>query len=235
MFGDKKLTAPANRAEIAKFATQIAQTPRHPPQGERKKLVFALDATMSRQPSWDLAQKLQTEMFLAAAALGGLDLQLVYFRGFSECRASKFFQDGAGLAGAMSKISVAAGSTQIERVLKHVAAEARAAAPEAPLRAFIYIGDAVEESADALAARAGELGLRGIKGFFFLEGGDAVARQNFVELARLTGGAFAGFDRSAPDRLAALLRAAALYAAGGLAALRGSNEPAARLLLTQMD
>jgi hypothetical protein len=34
---------------------------------------------MSRQPTWDLACKLQADMFRAAAAVGGLDVQLVYF------------------------------------------------------------------------------------------------------------------------------------------------------------
>ena len=58
------------------------------------RLIFALDATMSRQPTWDIACKLQGEMFETARALGGLDVQLVYFRGFGECRASRLVARG---------------------------------------------------------------------------------------------------------------------------------------------
>jgi hypothetical protein len=36
---------------------------------------------MSRQPAWDLASKVQGEMFREAAAIGGLSLQLVFFAG----------------------------------------------------------------------------------------------------------------------------------------------------------
>jgi hypothetical protein len=56
------------------------------------RLVFALDATMSRQPTWDLACELQGQMFDAAGNAGALNVQLVYFRGFGECRASTFRQ-----------------------------------------------------------------------------------------------------------------------------------------------
>jgi hypothetical protein len=201
---------------------------------KRGRLVFALDATMSRQPTWDLAQSLQGKMFETAGALGGLDVQLVFFRGLSECRASSFIENGAGLATLMGKISVRGGQTQIGRVLEHVRDEAR----RAPVGALIYVGDAMEESIDALCAVAGELGLLGVKGFMFHEGADAVAASAFRHIARLTGGAYAAFDQSAPQRLASLLAAAAAYAAGGSAALEAmALEPrgeAARLLLTQM-
>src|SRR4051812_37890004 len=58
--------------------------------GRRGRLVFAMDATMSRQPTWDIACGIQADMFTEAAATGGLDIQLVYFRGIGECRASRF-------------------------------------------------------------------------------------------------------------------------------------------------
>ncbi len=239
--GDKNPVARAGRAEVEAFAQKILQTPlRRAPakvsgQGEpgRGRLIFALDATMSRQPTWDLAQQVQGQMFAAAAACGGLDIQLVYFRGFNECRASAFMRDGAGLGAAMAKIEVRGGQTQIGRVLRHIRAERG----ERPLGAFVYVGDAMEENADALGRIAGELGLLGVKGFFFHEGGDATAAVCFKDLARLTGGAFATFDSSAPGRLAALLRAAAAYAAGGHKALRDRAEAGdreARLLLGQL-
>ena len=170
---------------------------------------------MSRQPTWDLAMSLQSKMFEAAAAFGGLDVQLVYFRGFGECRASHFVAGGAGLGRLMAQIAVRGGQTQILKVLNHVRNEAR----QAPVGALVYVGDAMEERVDDLAAIAGELGLLGVKAFMFHEGADTSAAHAFGEIARLTGGAYAAFDASAPARLAALLAAAAAYAAGGRPAL----------------
>jgi hypothetical protein len=196
-------------------------------------MIFALDATMSRQPTWDLAQSLTGRMFEQTAALGGLDVQLVYFRGMHECRASRFVADGRGLSDLMAKISVQGGNTQIERVLDHAIGETK----RARVGALIYVGDAMEENVDALAVRAGQLGLLGVKAFMFHEGHDPAAGHAFREIARLTSGAYAAFDHSAPGRLAALLAAAAAYAAGGRTALehqaKGGGE-AARLLLTQI-
>ena len=100
----------------------------------------------------------------------------------------------------------------------------------------VFVGDAMEENPDRLAALAGELALQGVKAFMFQEGLDLAARRTFTEIARLTGGAYSAFDSGAAARLEALLRAAAAYAAGGYAALTQAAEanPAARLLLSQM-
>ena len=198
----------------------------------RGRLIFALDATMSRQPTWDLALSLQGRMFDVTAELGGLDVQLVYFRGLSECRASPFTSGGAGLARYMSRISVQGGNTQIGRVLRHARDEAR----QSRVGVLVYVGDCVEERIDGLCATAGELALLGVKAFMFHEGQDAAARRAFGEIARLTGGVYAAFDPSAPGRLAALLAAAAAYAAGGNKALEAQARDGgvARALLAQL-
>mgnify|MGYP006964494454 CR=1 FL=1 len=88
--------------------------------GARGRLVFALDATMSRQPTWDMACTLQADMFREAAALGSLDIRLVYYRGFNECRATGWISDSAQLARLMSKIDCQGGNTQIGKVLSEV-------------------------------------------------------------------------------------------------------------------
>ncbi len=205
-----------------------------PAQGQgHGRLVFALDATMSRQPTWDLAQSIQGDMFLAAAAQGGLDVQLVYFRGLAECRASGFVSDGKGLAALMAGISCRAGLTQLNKVLRHTLDESRAR----PVAALIYIGDAMEENPDRLASAAGELGLLGVKAFMFQEGSDPATERVFREIARLSGGAYAAFDAASAQRLAALLKAVAAYASGGRAALERrarDGEAAATLLLSQI-
>lgn len=203
------------------------------PRASRGRLIFALDATMSRQPAWDVAQSIQGEMFRTTSAHGGLDVQLVYFRGFGECRASRFVSGGEGLAGLMAQISCRGGKTQIGKVLRHALDETRAQR----VGALVYIGDAMEENVDDLAAAAGELGLLGLKTFMFQEGRDAATQGAYREIARLTGGAYATFDASAPRRLAELLEAAAAYAAGGMLELERRaerGEGAAQLLLSQM-
>jgi len=205
--------------------------------GQAGRLVFALDATMSRQPTWDLACSLQGRMFEVAAATnaksGGLAVQLVYFRGLSECRASGWIGEPRRLNGLMGGIACEGGQTQIARVLKHVRDEAKMV----PIRAFVFVGDAMEEDPDALAALAGELGLRGIRGFLFQEGHDSAASAAFASIARLTGGAHARFDVGAPQSLLELLRGAAAYAAGGREAMLklAGGSPAVRGLLGAMD
>ena len=232
--GDEQNKAPAPRPARNGDIDAFLETARGVAERRaRGRLIFALDATMSRQPTWDLAQSIQGEMFRATAAQGGLDVQLVYFRGFRECRASRFVSQGEGLGALMSRISCQAGHTQIGRVLSHALDETRSER----VGALVYIGDAMEEKIDHLGGAAGEMGLLGLKAFMFQEGQDAKTRNAFQEIARLSGGAYAAFDLSAPRRLAELLGAAAAYAVGGLPELEkraGEGEGAARLLLSQM-
>lgn len=218
------------RAAVDAFLDR-AGLPAAAPAG-RGRLIFAMDATMSRQPTWDLAVQLQGRMFTDTEALGGLAVQLVYFRGLSECRASRFMTGGAGLARAMARIRVEGGNTQIGRVLSHARDEAR----RAKVAALVYVGDALEERVDPLCSLAGELALLGVKAFMFHEGHDTATARGFKEIARLTAGAYAAFDAGSPQRLAALLGGAAAYAAGGRAALalRPAQDGVAQNLLSQI-
>lgn len=223
---------PSSEGMIDSFLSQAKQLGPLGEAGERGRLIFALDATMSRQPTWDLACRVQGEMFETAAGIGGLSVQLVYFRGFDECRSSRWVVQPRALTDLMTQIGCRGGHTQIGRVLRHVKNEAQ----RTPLKAFIYVGDAMEEPIDELCAAAGELGLMGVKAFMFHEGSDPIAARAFQEIARLTGGAYARFDAGAPQSLAGLLRAAAAYATGGSGALRrlAAREADAQRLLTAM-
>src|ERR1700731_400931 len=183
--------------------------------GGKGRLVFALDATMSRQPTWDMACALQADMFREAAALGSLDIRLVYYRGLNECRATGWISDSAQLAKLMGKIDCRGGNTQISKVLT----EARREAVASAVRAVVFVGDAMEERVDDLCTKAGELGLLKVPVFMFQEGHDGTAEQAFREIAPLTGGAWCRFDPGAAAQLRELLRAAAAYAAGGREAL----------------
>lgn len=200
--------------DIAAFVAKARALSPHAP-GAKGRLIFALDATMSRQPTWDMACTLQGDMFREAAALGSLDIRLVYYRGFNECRATGWISDSTRLATLMSKIDCRGGDTQIGKVLS----EARREAIASGVRAVVFVGDAMEERIDELCAKAGELGMLKVPVFLFQEGDDAVAERAFREIARLTGGAWCRFDPGAAAQLRELLRAAAAYAVGGREAL----------------
>ncbi|HET9068645.1 MAG TPA: VWA domain-containing protein [Amaricoccus sp.] len=221
--------APAPRDEVAAFLAEARARPVQARAGTGR-LIFALDATMSRQPTWDLACQLQGAMFDAASGAGRLEVQLVYFRGHGEARASRFVAEAAGLKRLMTGIACHGGLTQIGRVLEH----AERTAAKAPVAALVYVGDAMEENVDQLCATAGALGLRNTRAFMFHEGGDPAAARAFREIARLTGGAYLPFDVRAAGELAALLAAVGAYAAGGRAALEATGTGAARRLLADM-
>jgi len=216
-------------ADISRFVAAVRKTPR--PGAGRGRLIFAMDATMSRQPSWDRALAIQSEMFRETAAIGGLDVQLIYFRGFGECRASKWVGDGNALARLMTKVSCRGGHTQIGRILSHARNEAK----DKPVSAMVFVGDAMEEQIDDLAQLAGELGLIKIPVFMFHEGHDPVAETAFREIARLSRGAYCKFSAQSADELKRLLTAVAVYAAGGQKALAArGNDHAAQVLLQQL-
>src|SRR6185312_8550025 len=207
--------APASRPEIAAFIDRVRSLGPAAAGGKRGRLVFALDATMSRQPTWDTACALQADMFRAAADAGGLDIQLVYFRGLGECRASGWVATSDRLAELMSAIDCRGGHTQIGKVLGHARNETK----KQRVQALVYVGDAMEEAIDDLCSAAGELGLLGVPTFMFQEGNDPVAENAYREIARLSHGAYCRFDTGAAHELGELLRAVAAYAAGGMKAL----------------
>jgi hypothetical protein len=222
---------PSSAEDIAAFVAKArAMSPFA--DGRRGRLIFALDATMSRQPTWDMACTLQGDMFREAASLGSLDIRLVYYRGFNECRATSWISDSATLAKLMGKIDCRGGNTQIGKVLS----DARREAGASSVRAVVFVGDAMEEDVDELCGRAGELGVLKVPVFMFQEGHDPVVERAFREIARLTGGAWCRFDPGAAAQLRELLRAAAAYAAGGREALMrlSQNQSGAAALLGQM-
>ncbi|MFP4125157.1 MAG: VWA domain-containing protein [Alphaproteobacteria bacterium] len=215
----KRDVTKSGASDVARFLEQVEKTPARAGRGRRGRLVFAMDATASREPSWDRAVQVQGQMFLETQAKGGLDVQLVYFRGFDECRASKWVREPRALVGLMTKVMCRAGRTQIERVLNHALRQAK----EAPLDALVYVGDCCEEDVDHLGQLAGQLGARGARAFVFQEGDDPVASRAFRDIAKLTGGAHCRLGSTSPDELRQLLGAVAAYAAGGVAALEDAN------------
>ncbi|KJE36452.1 hypothetical protein UF64_04725 [Thalassospira sp. HJ] len=199
--------------EVADFLVKARELAVHAPSSgpAQGRLIFAMDATASRQPSWDHAAVIQAEMFEAVDGVGALDVQLVFFRGLSECKSSGWCRNAKSFRDYITKVTCRAGHTQIERVLAHVEREAS----DKKIDSLIYVGDCIEENPDHLAPIAGKLALKGVKAFMFQEGHDRDAAFAFGEIARITGGAFMQFDASAAGKLRDLLGAVASYAVGG--------------------
>jgi hypothetical protein len=181
----------------------------------RGRLIFGLDATASREATWDIARGLQARMFREAAPVGKLDVMLTYYRG-NECRASKWCQSGEQLAQLMNKIDCQAGLTQIGRILRHTLCENA----KADVRALTFIGDAFEEEVEPLASLAGELGKANVPIFIFQEGRDSAVRRAFRLLALKSGGAYFEFNPDKIDLLAEQLGAVARLAVGDTEAIR---------------
>lgn len=216
---------------VDKFLTRSKTLAERADSGAR--LLFAIDATASRQPTWDRACQLQGQMFLATQSLGGLAVQLCYYRGLSELRASRWLVDEHALLRQMTRVRCEGGMTQIERLLNHALKEHRQRA----VKAVVFIGDACEENPDRLAGKAGELGIAGLPLFMFQEGHDGQVESTFRQMAKLSGGAWARFDHASPQELAELLGAVARYAAGGKSAMLENGAGGGRgvtLLLEQL-
>jgi hypothetical protein len=220
MSDESRLPTPSRSAEIDAFLRELQRMPAARPEGGRGRLIFALDATASREPTWDRACRIQGEMFEATAALGGLDVKLMFYRGYSECKASRWMATAAELHRAMQAVHCVGGETQIERILSHAVAETK----KRRVHALVFVGDAMEENVDALCRWAGELGLAGVPIFVFHEGHDPIAERAFRQMAKLSRGAYLNFDLASADRLKELLGAVAVYAAGGYRALSAYGE-----------
>src|SRR5271166_4440675 len=118
--GSHEPATTSTRSEIDAFLEKVrGLSVAQAPGGRRGRLIFALDATMSRQPTWDTACRLQADMFNETASIGGLDIQLVYYRGLAECRASPWVAEAGRLRELMSGIDCRGGQTQIGKVLAH--------------------------------------------------------------------------------------------------------------------
>ncbi len=224
---------PASGNEVSAFLKKVAELPRSNAGSGKGRLLFALDATASRERSWDQATQLQAEMFSSTRSIGELQVQLCYFRGFMDFYRSQWCSGPDGLLQQMTGIRCEAGITQIERVLRHALEETR----KNKVNAVVYIGDSMEESRDVLCGLSGQLGLYNVPLFIFQEGGDPTAERTFREMARLSKGAWSHFDSSSVAQLRDLLRAVAVYATGGLKALQDfskSSHPAVKLLGRQL-
>lgn len=216
----RQLPAKSSRSDVDAFLNKVANTPARKPAGKHGRLIFAMDATASREPTWDQACKIQGEMFAETAALGGLATQLCWYRGFGEFHADAWTADSGTLLRHMTRARCLGGATQIEKVLKHTIKEAKDQKPDA----LVFVGDCMEENVDQLCRLAGELGLLGVPVFLFQEGHEPNAARSFAQIARISGGAHCRFDAGSAQQLKDLLSAVAVFAAGGRRALENFSK-----------
>jgi len=213
---DSKLPADgSSRADIDAFLQKVAATPPTKPAGRPGRLLFAIDATASREPTWDMACQIQSEMFASTDDIGGLQVQLAFYRGFGEMKVTQWLYSADDLVRRMVKVRCLAGRTQIRKLLRHALKETRSQKVDA----LVFVGDVVEEDIDELGHVAGQLGLVGTPVFVFHEGGEATSRRAFEQIAKLSGGAYCGFDAGSAQQLRELLAAVAVFSAGGRRAL----------------
>ena len=210
---ERKLPARSTKGEVDAFLQAAKKPPRQAASG---RLLFAMDATASREPTWDQACKLQADMFSATDEIGGLAVQLCYYRGYREFEHSDWMMNAAGLARQMTGVRCLGGATQILRVFTHAQNVAR----QNRLNALVFVGDCMEEDIDQVCNAAGQLSVFGVPAFMFQEGNDPAASRTFSQVAQLTRGAHCHFNAGSAQQLRDLLRAVAVYASGGNDALK---------------
>ena len=197
------------------------------PTTSRGRLIFGLDATASRKAGMGYGgQRSRAQMFREAAAIGNLDLQLVFYRGEANAKP----QAGSPIPPARPHHvddrlpgrqdpdrEDSEPTSQKETALLHVGR-------------LVFIGDALEENPDTLVTRARELGRSKTPAFLFQEGRDSEVEIRLSRHRSQHGGAYALSVR-ARRQLGELLKAVAVFTTGGLKALEGRKDAGSTLLL----
>jgi hypothetical protein len=194
------------------------------------RLVFAVDATASREPAWAAAK--QVTDALVKALPGELDVALAVHGGSRVHTFTAFTDDANTLRDRAAGVTCQAGLTRLLPILATVV-------KRPAVRVVVYIGDVFEESMHQGRRLADAMGTHGTKLIVLHDTSDPAARRDaevFWDLVKRTGGCVLPFDASAPDLLRELLSAVAVYAVGGEKLLRERRHelPGAVALLEQL-
>jgi len=224
--GASAASIPAPITVATQSATQSARS------APRPRLVFAVDATESREATWRAAKQL-TDVLLAALP-GELDVALAVHGGNRLHTFTKFTSDAGALRNRAASVRCEMGYTRLLDIL------ARVLETEG-VSVVCYVGDAYEESARRGYKLAESLKARGIRLIVLFDGAgwsdlDSHAAKVLAEMARRTGGALLPFDITALPKLRDLLEAVAVLAVGDVPLLTARQDamPAARLLLQHL-
>ena len=211
-FLSKSSNKSARSTSVSEFLSKSGQLAATTPSNSSGRLLFAMDATASREHAWDMACQIQADMFMTTQAIGALEISLCYYRGYGEFHAFDWTTQAAKLRDQMLQVHCLAGQTQIKRTLEHALRNCS----QQKIKAVVFVGDCFEESTDDVATVAGKLGMLGVPVFVFHEGHDTAARTAFKHIAQLSNGAYCPFDQNSVAQLKELLCAVAAYAVGGI-------------------
>lgn len=229
----KKTTAVAKRSTALDKIRAATAKPLATPAGRavgapaerRPRLVFGVDATASREPTWTSAKQITDRMFDAIP--GALDVALAVHGGSQLHTFTEFSADPQAFRAQAARVRCEAGQTQICELL-HRAIEAGG------VRVVSYIGDAFEEMPEEAFALADRCKLRGIKVVILADQAGEHALQVFREIAERTGGAVLDFRSGELDLMGEVLEGVAALALGGRKLLASSAKPGAKLLLQHL-
>jgi hypothetical protein len=220
------VTAAANALPSPNHAEPPADTAAPP----RPRLIFAVDATASREPAWTAAR--QVTDVLVKALPGALDVALAVHGGSRVHTFTAFTSDANTLRDRAAGVSCVAGMTRLLPILS-------ASLKHPAVRVVIYIGDVFEENLLRGRQIADAMGAQRTRLIVLHDTTDPAARRDtevFWDLAKRTGGCVLPFDAAAPGRLRDILSAVAVYAVGGEKLLRARRHelPGAVALLEHL-
>ena len=225
------ITAAKSMVPALRSALTHAEPPTETDTPHRPRLVFAVDATASREPAWAAAR--QVTDALVKALPGELDVALAVHGGSRVHTFTAFTNNAATLRDRAAGVSCQAGMTRLLPILS-------ASLKHPGVRVVVYIGDVFEENVVLGRRLADAMGVAGTKLIVLHDTADLSARRDaevFWDLAKRTGGCVLPFDASAPGRLRDLLSAVAVYAVGGEKLLRQRRHelPGALALLEHLS
>ena len=226
----KAVTQTSKGLDLTKFISKARAIKRIA--GAQTHIIFSLDATASRAPTWQQAQSLHKALFDAASETSELSLQLCYFRGIATFHASPWVATANSLRHELSELHCEGGVTQLQRLLEHCLAQQP---NSSSLKAIIFVGDAVEEDATLLNDLSVKCRLAKRPLYIFQEGSDAAASVTFASMAALSGGVHFTLGDGSADQLRRLLESVIRLATGGRKALESSAHESDKLLLGKLD
>ncbi len=223
-----KASTPA--ATALRSALGHAEPPAEAGPPRRPRLVFAVDATASREPAWAAAR--QVTDALVKALPGELDVALAVHGGTRVHTFTAFTNDATMLRDRAAGVTCEAGLTRMLPILS-------ASLKQPAVRVVVYIGDVFEESLLQGRQLADAMGRQGTKLIVLHDTSDHAAARSaelFWDLAKRTGGCVLPFEASASGKLRDLLSAVAVYAVGGEKLLRARQQslPGAVMLLDHL-
>lgn len=195
------------------------------PAARRPRLVFAVDATASREAAWASAKKITDRMF--GVIPNALDVALAVHGGDDLHTFTTFSADVDAFRKQAAAVDCESGVTRLCDIMARTL-------DAGGVRVMSYIGDAFEEDADEALKLADRFRLRGIQAVMLSDGAEGKPLEVFRQIAERTGGAVLDFRAGDAALMGELLAGVATLAIGGRRLLEAQHTAGARLLLTHL-